>query len=383
MHARFGGRFFAGLRSMIKQSNSLPVWLVAAVMSLMAAGTCAEDSWDAIVDAEHAGNAGAIPEDVPVYRTLSDALKLAHPDADSFRIFLRDGLYMEKISIERPGVQLRGESRDGTIIRWDDHGDTLGPGSVRLGTAGSAALTVSAPRFSAHTLTIVNGFDYPANRRLPEGHPDKVANAQAVAVRTTADSDQAVFDNVTILGYQDTLFVDAGRHYFRDCRIAGHVDFIFGAGQAVFESCDIVSRNRPGKNPSGYITAPSTPAVMPYGLLFLESRLIKEEPDIPAGSVRLGRPWHPEANPGINGSAVFIDCYMDDHIGPEGFAPISARNAAGERIWFEVGDDSRFFEYGSHGSGGAESEHRPQLTEGQVRWYSPSQVLNGWKPWQD
>ena len=32
--------------------------------------------------------------------------------------------------------------------------------------------------------------------------------------------------------------------YFRDCDVAGHVDFIFGAGRAVFDDCTIVSRDR-------------------------------------------------------------------------------------------------------------------------------------------
>lgn len=368
---------------MIKLSRKMVLGVVMTLIYLLTAPAGAEDSCDAIVDAGYTGEIGAMQDGTLVYKTVGGALRLSQPGADSIRICLRDGLYREKLSIERPGVQLTGENRGGTVIRWDDHSDAPGPDGIRLGTAGSAALTVRAPNFSARNLTIINGFDYPANRDLPEGHPDKVANAQAVAVRTTADNDQAIFDHVTIEGYQDTLFVDAGRHFFRDCRVAGHVDFIFGAGQAVFERCEIVSRNRAGKNPSGYITAPSTPAALPYGFLFIASRLIRETPDVPAGSVRLGRPWHPEANPSINGSAVFIGCFMDDHIGLQGFAPISARNADGEKVWFEVGDESRFFEYGSYGPGAVKSENRPRLDEHQARWYTASQVLNGWDPWRE
>ena len=61
-----------------------------------------------------------------------------------------------------------------------------------------------------------------------------------------------------ITGYQDTLFPNAGRHYFHGCTISGHVDFIFGAGQAVFDDCDIVSRDRRDASNNGYIAAPST-----------------------------------------------------------------------------------------------------------------------------
>jgi pectinesterase len=210
--------------------------------------------------------------------------------------------------------------------------------------------------------------------------PRRVERMQAVALMTAGDSDRAVFDRVTVVGYQDTLFVDAGRSYFRDCKVVGHVDFIFGAGQAVFENCDIVSRNRANKNPTGYVTAPSTHVAQPYGLLFINSRLLKEDSYLPAGSVRLGRPWHPGAVRTAEGSAVFINCFMDDHIGPEGYAPISAVDSNGIRVWFEVDERSRFFEFGSHGPGGAPSEHRPQLTPGQAEWFTSDQALNGWNP---
>lgn len=317
----------------------------------------------------------------PVFGSIAAALAAA-PDNGGrpYRVLIRAGLYREKLAVHHPGVHLVGEDRDTTIIAWSDSASDLGPDGLQLGTAGSATLTVLAPDFRMQNLTVRNDFDYAANAARPTGDPSRVERPQAVAVLTTGRSDRAVFENVTIKGFQDTLFVDAGRHYFKDCRILGHVDFIFGAGQAVFDQCEIVSRNRLNKNPTGYITAPSTNIAQPYGLLFVNSRFLKETPRVPAGSVRLGRPWHPGADPGAEGSAVFIDCYMEDHIGPEGYAPISAVGADGVRVWFEVGERSRFFEYGSHGPGGAPSARRPRLKDSQAQWYSEAQVLNGWSP---
>ena len=43
--------------------------------------------------------------------------------------------------------------------------------------------------------------------------------------------------------------------------------------------------------------------------VFVDSRLLKETPDLPAGSVRLGRPWHPGSDLRVDGSAVFLRCY--------------------------------------------------------------------------
>ena len=67
-----------------------------------------------------------------------------------------------------------------------------------------------------------------------------------------------------ITGYQDTLFPNSGRSYFHKCEVWGHVDFIFGAGQVVFDDCDIVSRDRGSKTNNGYVTAPSTKGEQSY-----------------------------------------------------------------------------------------------------------------------
>ncbi len=336
---------------------------------------------DAVVDARHAGPPGAFVDGVPVYATLGDALAAVPVDNDRpFVIFIRTGQYREKLTIDRPHVHLVGAQRDATVLTFDASADTPAPGGGTYGTEGSFTLRVTAPGFRAANLTIENAFDYPANAALPDDDPARVRNPQAVALMTAGDSDRAVFEDCVITGYQDTLFHDAGRAYFHRCRIEGHVDFIFGAGQAVFEDCDIVSRNRPGKDPTGYVTAPSTPVAYPYGFLFLRSRFLKASPDVPPASVRLGRPWHPSADPHVNGSAVFIGCFMDDHLGPDGYAPISSRNAEGERIWFDLEPGSRFFEYGSYGPGAVTGPRRPALTGAAAAWYTPRQVLGGWDP---
>jgi pectinesterase len=336
---------------------------------------------NAVVDAKYTGKPGALIDGAARFATIKEALNIVpQNNAAPFVIYIKNGAYNEKLIVDRPHVHFIGESRDATIITHNDCGDTPAPGGGTFGTQGSFTLQISAPDFRAENFTIENGFDYEANAAKPDDDPTKAQNPQAVAVMTTRESDRAVFCHCTIKGFQDTLFIDAGRHYFYDCRILGHVDFIFGAGQAVFESCDLISRNRRGKNPTGFIAAPSTAMTFPYGFLFNACRLLKETPDLPAGSVRLGRPWHPGADPRVEGSAVFIRCYMDDHIGPEGYAPISARDSTGQRIWFEVKADSRFFEFGSHGPGAIKSSKRPTLNEKEAAWYTPAHVLNGWLP---
>ena len=189
---------------------------------------------------------------------------------------MKNGRYHEKLTVDRPYVSIVGESRDGTILSYDAAADTPNPGGGTYGTRGSFTLRVVAPDFRAENLTIENAFDYPANVAKPDSDKTKLKNMQAVALMLDLGSDRATFVNVKITGFQDTLFPNSGRSYFARCEVWGHVDFIFGAGQAVFDDCDIVSRDRGSKTNNGYVTAASTDVGQPYGFLFLRSRLKKE-----------------------------------------------------------------------------------------------------------
>ena len=355
--------------------------LLFALLSILIFEQSLAQPYQAMVIAGFSGNPGTIIDGTPTFASITEALStVATENTVPFIIYIHKGHYYEKLTVDRANVYFLGEDRNETIITFDATGDTPDPSGGTYGTWGCFTLQITAADFHAENLTIENGFDYPANALKPEGDPVKVRNPQAVALMTAAGSDRAVFCKCKISGYQDTVFANAGRHYFFQCQILGHVDFIFGAGQAVFDRCEIVSRNRSDKNPTGFVTAPSTPASYPYGFLFIDSRLVKEIPELPTGLVRLGRPWHPQADPRISGSAVFVNCFMEDHIGAEGYGPISSVDSAGNRIWFEIKADSRFFEYGSYGPGAIKSSQRPTLDNEAIKWYTPSQVLNDWIP---
>lgn len=63
--------------------------------------------------------------------------------------------------------------------------------------------------------------------------PDGTAKgAQALAARIGGD--KASFYNCKLLGFQDTLCDDKGKHLFKDCYIEGTVDFIFGNGKSLY-----------------------------------------------------------------------------------------------------------------------------------------------------
>jgi polygalacturonase len=346
----------------------------------VASAAVGSTNFSGVVNQKFAGRDGDLVDGVATYHTIGAALEgIPANGIGRTTIFVRNGRYHEKLTVERPYITLRGESRDGAIITYNAAAGQPTPGGGTYGTRGSYTLRVVAPDFRAENLTIENAFDYPANAAKSDSDATKLKGSQGVALMTDMDADRSVFVNVKMTGYQDTLFPNAGRSYFFKSEVQGNVDFIFGAGRVVFDDCDIISRDRGSKTNNGYISAPSTLASMPYGFLFVHSRFKKETPSMAPNSVSLGRPWHPFANPAINSSAVFVDDWMDDHIGAKGWDRMSSVDSTGNRTWNEP-ENARFYEFGTTGPGAVASPSRKVLSAEDAKRYTPSNVLDGWIP---
>lgn len=344
-------------------------FLGASVCGLMVAQTQRADamkplSFDAVVDKDAGKEQGR-------FACLADALAAAPADAGKpYRIMIGAGDWRERVTIDKPNVHLVGKGRDTTRIVFNHSAGTLGEDGKPVGTFGSATVKVTAPGFSAHDLTIANDYDYVGGLPKPgtEGTPGG-RGAQAVALAIQDAADGAVLTNVHLFGHQDTLYVDAGRALFEQCRIEGGVDFIFGGAFAVFDSCTIVSRLRPGQDFNGFVAAPSTNIKQEYGLVFLHCRLEKEAGVAPH-SAALGRPWRRTktyadgryGDPEAVGACTYIACWMDDHIIPDGWMPMGYNVKGGGRAMLQP-EEVRFREYGSTGPGaGAASPKRRMLS---------------------
>jgi len=321
------------------------------------------------------------------FASVSEAVAAA-PGDKPFRILVTAGEWRERVTIAVPNVALIGEGRDATRIVFNASAGDKGPDGQPIGTFGTPTVTVRAAGFTAKHLTIANDFDYVAHLPKPVAD-DKTgpSGSQAVALAVQDEADRVLFNDVHLTGHQDTLFVNAGRSLFRDCTIEGSVDFIFGAGRAVFERCEIVSRLRPGQDFNGYIAAPDTNRFQPYGLLFVDCRLTKETGVAPH-SVALGRAWRRTAtfadgkygDPDAVGAAVFLRCWMDDHIAAEGWYPMGYNAKGGVRSQLSP-EDARLYEFDSRGPGaGAPSARRRILSPEQARPFTRELVLDGWKP---
>lgn len=336
----------------------------AAAVVALPMSALAGRGFDAIVAATPSRRS----DGVPVYASIAAAIAAAPAVfVRPFRILVARGTWFEKLVVDKPGIELVGAHRRDTILRFDAAAGHRDPAGKPWGTFGCASLIVRAPDFRLSRMTVMNGFDYLGHLRAPRLEAIGAFGAQAVALMLDAGADRALVEDADIIGHQDTLFTDVGRSLFRQCRISGSVDFIFGAGQAAFERCDIVSRHRPGKERQGYVAAPSTPAVQENGLSFLDCRLLRE-PEVPDRSVALGRAWRPTrkfadgdyGDPGVLGKAVFVSCWMDAHIGGPAWDPMNYTAASGARLPL-LPAEARFFEFRSRGPGAGITPDRRQL----------------------
>ena len=300
-----------------------------------------------VVVARRDANAVVAADGSGQYTTVQEAINAAPQNTTLDRpwiIYIKAGSYREVVYVQREKrfVKLVGEDPARTTITYNLHANMVGSDGKPIGTFRTPTVQIDADDFSAENLTF-------ENTAGPVG--------QALAVRV--DGDRVVFRNCRFLGWQDTVFLNRGRHYFIDSYIAGHVDFIFGGATAYFDRCDIhVLRN-------GYITAASTPVEQKHGLVFVRSRITG------AADARtyLGRPWRDHAQ------VTFLDTQMSDVVRPEGW-----------HNWDkpEREKTSRYYEIRSTGPGATAARRVPwvkTMTAEEVTAISTTSVLAGSDAW--
>jgi pectinesterase len=309
-------------------------------------------------------NANPIFYDAVIYEdgsgtqtNLQDAIAAAPDNSTNiFSILIKPGTYQGQIIVPKTKNHIKfvGEEADKTILTYTLNVREPPPGETYQFNPG---VVIAGDDFSAENITMQN---------------TSGDHGQALALRV--DGDRETFNNCRILGWQDTLMINNGRDYFTRCYVAGRVDFIYGSAAAVFDRCEIHSKN------GGHVTAASTPKDKPFGFVFMNCRLTGDpqpwiSPEgIPANTnsppkADLGRPWRPYA------SVTYLNCEMGDHIKPEGWN--NWRNPTNELT-------ARYAEYNSTGPG-ANSDKRfkwtRQLTKEEAGKITIESVLGGSDNW--
>lgn len=288
-------------------------------------------------------------------------------------IYIKKGVYKEKICVEKPHIHLMGENVNETIIFYDDYAEKVHEDGRTYGTFRSYSIFIGANDFSAENITFINS----------AGYGKRIGQALACYV----DGDRIIFRNCRLKGRQDTLFTGPlppqpiepgsfkgpreqhkrinGRHYYESCYIEGDIDFIFGSATAYFYQCEIFSCNR-NKEVNGFVTAASTPEGQAYGYVFESCKLTS---DCQLHTVYLGRPWRDFAH------TAFIRCELGAHIKDEGWDNWGKTHAE---------QTIRYEEYKNFGIG-AQAKKRvswsKQLTQEEASQYTIENILGGEDKW--
>lgn len=281
------------------------------------------------------------------FKTVQEAINAAPQTTcatNRWTILVKPGTYKEVIYVQREKrfVRLLGEDAAKTTLTFNLNANLTGLDGKPIGTFRTPTVYVDADDFTIENLTLENSAG-------PVG--------QALALRV--DGDRAVFRRCRFLGWQDTILVNRGRHYFEDCYISGHVDFIFGGATVWFERCHIHCLR------DGYITAASTPQEHAFGFVFAHCK-ITAEPEV---KTYLGRPWRPYAG------TLFFYTDMSAVVRPEGW-----------HNWDKPEREQtvRYAEFRSTGAG-AKPEARVkwsrQLTEAEASAITIAKVLGGQDAW--
>lgn len=297
------------------------------------------------------------------FRTVQEAIDaVPRGNQKPVTIEVRKGVYMERLTVPRDKrfIRLVGEDATSTVLTYNLSTATTAE------TRYSASAYVYADDFQAENIAFENTYG---------------VGSQAVSLFVGAD--RALFRRCRFLGWQDTLYVNgpgchfvpqslvaadasncpAGRQFFDQCYIEGHVDFIFGDAAAVFRNCQIHSKG------AGYVTAQSkTYPEQVSGFVFDHCRLTGENT---GAGVYLGRPWRAYSQ------AVYRNCWLGAHIRPPGWS-----------VWNNNRNHETSFyaEFQSEGPGANPAARVPwshQLTvEEAARFDTPVFLkgVDGWNP---
>ncbi len=254
-----------------------------------------------------------------LYATPDDDLQALFDSAgENALIHLAPGEYRQKAMIRTPGLTLIGSGCQETRLIWNDYARKTHPIGGEFNTFRTYTLAVCADRVTILDLAVIN------DALSPE------VLGQEIALSVVADD--FLMERCILRSTQDTLFAGPlpsdliGRYegflpdelrmgyrmrqQFRNCRIEGTVDFIFGCGETLFEDCEI--RSLVDARDTGYVAAPAHAQAQEDGYVFRRCRFTCARGVTP-GSIFLARPWRDY------GLCRFENCSYGSHIAPEGF----------------------------------------------------------------
>ncbi|OVA03697.1 Pectinesterase [Macleaya cordata] len=270
--------------------HGLPDWMTPEDRRILQAGPATPNLKPNVVVAKDGSGS---------FKTISEALD-AMPAKYNGRyiIYVKEGVYDETVILTKKmvNVTMYGDGPLKTIVTGSKN---FVDGVRTFQTATFAAL---GDGFMAQAM----GF---RNTAGPEKH-------QAVALRVQAD--RSIFLNCRMEGYQDTLYAQTHRQFYKNCEITGTVDFIFGDAATIIQDSLIIVR-KPLDNQQNIVTAQGRIDKRETTGIVLHNCKIKADDQLMPLKFKiksyLGRPWKEFSR------TIIMESMIGNLIAPEGWMP--------------------------------------------------------------
>lgn len=190
------------------------------------------------------------------YKTIQGAINsLADSSLTPRRIFIKKGVYNEKLYIEKPNIIFEGEDREATVIVASIARDEWRCGHTD--DWGVATMNIGANDITLKNLTITNNFGFDFKEKTIWCASDTNVNKERrlrkdghqMALRTMNMATKLKAINCRFRAYGgDTVSpweIFNGMWYFKDCIMEGGVDFYCPRGWAWAENCEFIAHTGP------------------------------------------------------------------------------------------------------------------------------------------
>ncbi|KAK1385724.1 Pectinesterase [Heracleum sosnowskyi] len=262
------------------------------------------------------------------YTTITEALEASKNRQDvsqRFVIQVKQGTYAEYpvVTDDMKNIVLVGDGIDNTIVTGNQRA------GANLTLTDTATFQVYGDGFVAKDITFENTAGVDAG--------------QAIALYSQAD--QSAFYLCGFRGYQDTLMAAMNRQFYRECKIYGTVDYIFGNAAVVFQQSTIFA-----SKPDGglVITAQArTDSEHASGTVIQNCSIVAGPDLLSKGTTYLGRPWRDYS------TVVIMQSFLDSIVNPEGWLEWPGAGSTRDSTVF-------YAEFDNTGPGSA--------TDGRVNW---------------
>lgn len=238
-------------------------------------------------------------------------------------IYMQSGVYRQKLKIAANDVTITGAGRETTVISYGDYARKPHADGGEYNTFRTYTVCITGNGVTLKNLCVENSNTCPekAGQCVALSVNAKNFFAENVDLKSTQDTlFTAPFPDDLVVRYsgltddpayydgfipKDELYMQGGSvQFYKNCRIYGTVDYVFGCAEAYFDGCEFISLAE--KRGAGFVAAPAHSLKQSRGYVFYNC--VFKNGGAEKNSVYLARPWRDF------GKCDFIGCKLESHI---------------------------------------------------------------------